>query len=63
MHLKHSSLVNKEIDKYHKLRFIKLIYYSSWLANIIPTFKPNGEIRYFINLRDLNKAYPKDKFP
>lgn len=57
MHPKHSLLVKKEIDKYHKEGFIEPIKYSPWLANIIPTLKPNGEIRCYTNFRDLNKAF------
>lgn len=63
MHPKHALLVNKEIVKYHKACFIDPIDYFPWLSNIVPTMKPNREIRYCIDFRDLNKALLKDSFP
>lgn len=63
IHSKYYYIVKKGNEKYHKEGFIDPIDYSSWLENIILTLKPNGEIRYCKNFRDLNKAYPKDNFP
>lgn len=63
MHLKHSLLVKKEIEKYHKEEFIEPIDYSSWLSNILLALKLNGEIRCCTDFRDLNKACSKENFP
>ncbi|XP_020595547.1 uncharacterized protein LOC110035627 [Phalaenopsis equestris] len=36
--------------------------YPMWLANIVTVKKKNGQIRVFVNFKDLNKACPKDEF-
>lgn len=41
----------------------KPIQHPTWLANIVPVKKKNGQIRCCICFRDLNKAYPKNEFP
>jgi len=38
-----------------------LVFYS-WISNIVPTTKPNSEIKCCIDFRDINKTYPKDAF-
>nr|XP_023879253.1 uncharacterized protein LOC111991691 [Quercus suber] len=34
-----------------------------WLSNIVPVKKKNGQIRCYVDFRNLNKACPKDEFP
>jgi len=58
-----SLLVMKEIKKLLEVGFIRPIDYLEWMANIVPVKKPIGEIRVCTNLKDLNKACPKDDFP
>ena len=55
--------VKKEIEKLLKAKFIMPIQHPTWLANIIPVKKKNGQIRCCVDFRDLNKACPKDDFP
>lgn len=55
--------VKQEIQKLLDVGFIKPIQHLTWLANILPVKKKNGQIRCCIDFRDLNKACPKDKFP
>ena len=55
--------IKKEIEKLLKAKFIKPIQHPSWLANIVPVKKKNGQIRCCVDFRDLNKACPKDDFP
>ena len=43
--------------------FIREVYYSKWLANVVLVKKANGKWRMCIDFTDLNKAYPKDSFP
>ncbi|KAL6176164.1 hypothetical protein ACLB2K_052799 [Fragaria x ananassa] len=43
--------------------FIKSVKHPTWLANIVPVKKKNGQVRICIDYRDLNKACPKDEFP
>ena len=43
--------------------FIREVYYSKWLVNVVLVKKANGKWRMCIDFTDLNKAYPKDNFP
>ena len=43
--------------------FIREVYYSKWLANVVLVKKANGKWRMRIDFMDLNKTYPKDSFP
>ncbi|XP_072080990.1 uncharacterized protein [Arachis hypogaea] len=54
--------VKKEIEKLLVAKFVKPIQHPSWLANIVPVKKKNGQIRCCVDFRDLNKACPKDDF-
>ena len=46
-----------------EVNFIREVQYLTWLANIVPVKKKNGQIRICVDFRDLNKACPKDSFP
>ena len=63
LHPKTALQVNKEVDKLHKIKFIKVVLYPQWVANIVPVIKKNGQVRICIDFRDLNRACPKDDFP
>ena len=43
--------------------FIKPIQHLRWLSNIVPVNKKNGQIRYCVDFRNLNKVCSKDEFP
>ena len=53
----------KIVQKLLAAGFIKPIQHSRWLSNIAPAKKKNGQIRDYIDFRNLNKACPKDEFP
>ncbi|KAL6219351.1 hypothetical protein ACLB2K_007110 [Fragaria x ananassa] len=55
--------IKQEIEKLLVCGFIKPIKHPTWLANIVPVKKKNGQVRICIDYRDLNKACPKDEFP
>ena len=40
-----------------------MVEYPEWLANVIPIPKKDGNVRVYVDFRDLNKACPKDDFP
>ena len=44
-------------------RFIKPIQNPKWLSNIVPIKKKNGQIRCYIDFKNLNQACPNDEFP
>ena len=55
--------VKEEVDKLYKAKFIKVVLYPQWVANIVPVIKKNGQVRICIDFQDLNRACPKDDFP
>ncbi|KAG9442455.1 hypothetical protein H6P81_018309 [Aristolochia fimbriata] len=55
--------IEKEVDKLIAANFIREVKYPSWITNIVPVKKKNGQIRVYVDFRDLNKACPKDDFP
>ena len=42
--------------------FIREVYYSKWLANVVLVKKANGKWRMCVDFTNLNKACPKDSF-
>ena len=53
----------KEVQKFMATGFIKPIQHPRWLSNIVPVKKKNGQKRCYVDFRNLNKVYLKDKFP
>ena len=45
-----------------KARIIYPIHHSTWIANIVPVRKKNGEIRICVDFRNLNQASLKDNY-
>ena len=62
-HLDVEEKIKFELQKILKAKFIEEIKFPSWLTNIVLVKKKNDQIRFFVDLRDVNKAYPKDEFP
>jgi hypothetical protein len=56
-------LMRKELSKLIEANKILPIKHSSWVANLVPVRKKNGEIRLYVDLRDLNQASLKDHHP
>ena len=42
LHPKMTLQVKEEVDKLHKAKFIKVILYPQWMANIVPVIKKSG---------------------
>ncbi|KAA0025450.1 ty3-gypsy retrotransposon protein [Cucumis melo var. makuwa] len=57
------SQIEEEINKLIKAGFIREVKYPTWIANIVPVRKKNGQLRVCVNFRDLNNTCPKDDFP
>ena len=55
--------VKEEVDKLLQAKFIRVVLFPQWIANIVPVKKKDGRIRVCIDFRNLNKASPKDDFP
>ena len=59
----HQAQIIKELQKLLAAGFIGPIEHPKWLSNIVPVKKKNGQMRYCVDFRNLNKACPKDEFP
>ena len=51
------------MNKLIEAGFIREVKYPTWISNIVPVRKKNGQIRVCVDFRDLNNACPKDNFP
>lgn len=62
----HIEIEEQIVKEEHKLlvaEFIKPIQHPQWLSNIVPMKKKNGQIRCYVDFRNLNRVCPKDEFP
>ena len=55
--------ITQKVKKLLLAGFMKPIQHLRWLSNIVPVKKKNGQIRCYVDFRNLNKACPKDEFP
>jgi len=55
--------IKEEVTKQIKAKFLRVVEYPTWLANIVPVSKKDGKVRVCVDYRDLNRASPKDDFP
>ena len=55
--------VAEKVKKLLSAQFIREVYYSDWLANMVLVKKSNEKWRMCTDFTELNKAYPKDSFP
>ena len=55
--------IETKIGKLIEVGFIREVKYSTWIANIVPVKKKNGQIHVCVDFRDLNNASPKYDFP
>ncbi|XP_069154670.1 uncharacterized protein [Solanum lycopersicum] len=53
----------KEYRDVFAWRFIREVKYPTWISSIVPVRKKNGQIRVYVEFRDLNNACLKDEFP
>ena len=55
--------IKEEVQKLTTTEFIRKVYYSDWLANVVMVKKANGKWRMCVDFTDLNKTCPKDSYP
>ena len=55
--------IEKEPKKLLDAQIIVPLRYSSWVANLVPVRKNNGEIRLYVDFRNLNKESLKYNYP
>jgi hypothetical protein len=56
------SVIEKEVKKLMDYKIIVSLRYSEWVANLFPVRNKNGEIRLFVDLKNLNKSSVKDNY-
>ena len=56
-------VIEKEVTKLLDAKIIVPLRYPSWVANLIPVRKKNGEIRLCVDFRNLNRSSLKDNYP
>ena len=54
--------IKEKVQKLTTAQFIKEVYYSDWLANVVIVKKANGKWRICVDFTDLNKACPNDSY-
>ena len=55
--------IKEEVEKQYNARFLRVINYLKWLANVVPVPKKDGKVKICVDFRDLNKTSPTDDFP
>ena len=56
-------VIEKEIKKLLDAKIIVPLRYSSWVANLVPVRKKNGEIRLCVDFINLKRSSLKDNYP
>ena len=56
-------IIEKEVKKLLDAKIIVPVRYSSWVANLVPIRKKNGEIRLCVDFQNMNRSSLKDNYP
>ena len=67
-HLRQSAVqkrkaIGEEVARLLAAEFIREIYHSEWLANVVMVPKKDKSLRMCIDFKHINRACPKDHFP
>ena len=62
-HPNRHQVIQAEVDNLLKSRFIRVIKYPEWLANVVVVPKKGKKWRVCVDYTDLNEACPKGSFP
>ena len=63
MSTKKQAIIEEEVEKLLKARFIRPEKFLTWLANMVMVKKSNGKWRMCVDYTDFNKACLKGCFP
>ena len=55
--------IGEEVARLLAAEFIREIYHSEWLANVVMVPKKDDSLRMCIDFKHINQACPKDHFP
>jgi hypothetical protein len=56
-------IMEREVKMLLQAQIIVPLRYSEWVANLVPVRKKNGEIRLYVDFRNLNRSSRKDNYP
>ena len=56
-------IIEKEIKTLWEAKIIIHFRFSNWVSNIVPIRKKNGEIRNYVDFRNLNRCSLKENYP
>ena len=56
-------IVGEQVARLLAAEFIREIYHSEWLSNVIMVPKKDDSLRMCIDFKHINRACPKDHFP
>ena len=56
-------LIETKVQRMFEAGIIAPIRFSEWVSNLVPTRKKTGEIRLYVDLRNLNQVSLKDHYP
>ena len=57
------NIIEKEVKKLLDAKIIVPFRYSSWVSNLVPVRKKNGEIRLCVDFRNLIRSSLKHNYP
>ena len=57
LRLEWAQLVKEDIEKQIKAKFLEVVDYPEWLANVVLVLKKDEKVRICVNYRDLKKKY------
>ena len=55
--------IAEKVQKLLETDFIREVYYSDWLVNLVMVKKINGKWKMCVDFTNLNRACPKDSYP
>ena len=61
--LERDQAITEEVRKLQEASFIREVYYTDWLANVVMVKKASEKWRICVDFTNLNKACPKDSYP
>ena len=61
--LERDQAIAEEVCKLQEASFIREVYYTNWLVNVVMVKKVSGKWWMCVDFTDLNKACPKDSYP
>jgi hypothetical protein len=56
-------IIEKELKRLLDAKIIVPLRYSEWVANLVPVRNKSGEIRLYVDFRNLNRCSLKDNYP